>query len=151
MAEIEQELVAWALSRSSTHTWKPLNFLLLLSSSYSKALQIKLKITTTTTDALQGPSSVPSSCSFTSVSDPHHTHTPPPTHRPPHTHIPSWKRDKRGASPVIQWLRLHTSTAGEACLIPHQGTKIPQAVGCGQIRKGNGRRQPEELLSLGLT
>ena len=34
----------------------------------------------------------------------------------------------RGTSLVIQWLRLHTSTAGGTGSIPVQGTKIPHAV-----------------------
>ena len=32
-----------------------------------------------------------------------------------------------GTSLVVQWLRLHTSNAGGAGLIPGQGTKIPHA------------------------
>ena len=33
-----------------------------------------------------------------------------------------------GTSLVIQWLRLHASSAGGASLIPGQGTKISHAV-----------------------
>ena len=32
--------------------------------------------------------------------------------------------------PPVQWLRLHASSAENACSIPGQGTKIPQAVWC---------------------
>ena len=35
---------------------------------------------------------------------------------------------------VVQWLRLHTSTAGIS-LIPCQGTKIPHSVQCSQKLK----------------
>ena len=37
-----------------------------------------------------------------------------------------------GTSLVIQWLRLHASTAVAMGSIPGQGTKIPRAVQCGQ-------------------
>ena len=37
-----------------------------------------------------------------------------------------------GTSLVIQWLRLHASTAGATGSIPGQGTKIPHAAQCGQ-------------------
>ena len=40
-----------------------------------------------------------------------------------------------GTSLVVQWLRLCTSTAGGAGLIPGQGTVIPSAVHCGQKKK----------------
>ena len=33
---------------------------------------------------------------------------------------------------VVQWLRLHASTAGGMGSIPGWGTKIPQAMGWGQ-------------------
>ena len=55
-------------------------------------------------------------------------------------HLPSWFWDTRlllsgkpfpGASLVIQWLRLHTSTGGGAGSIPGQGTKILHATQCG--------------------
>ena len=39
------------------------------------------------------------------------------------------KNHRRGASLAVQWLRLCTSAAGSAGLIPHPGTKIPN---CGQ-------------------
>ena len=32
-----------------------------------------------------------------------------------------------GVSLVVQWLRLHTSSAGDSGSIPGQGTKIPDA------------------------
>ena len=41
----------------------------------------------------------------------------------------------RGTSLAVQWLRLCTSTAGDAGLIPGQGTKIPQAVRDGTAKK----------------
>ena len=37
-----------------------------------------------------------------------------------------------GTSQVVQWLRFCPSNAGGTGLIPGQGTKIPQAAGCGQ-------------------
>ncbi|WP_447384755.1 hypothetical protein, partial [Streptococcus pneumoniae] len=40
-----------------------------------------------------------------------------------------------GTSLAIQWLRLRTSNAGNARLIPDQGTKIPYAMGRGQKKK----------------
>ena len=33
-----------------------------------------------------------------------------------------------GASPAVQWLRHHTSNAGDMGLIPGEGTTIPRAV-----------------------
>ena len=39
---------------------------------------------------------------------------------------------KTGTSLVVQWLRLHASNAGGMGSIPGQGTKIPQAMQCGQ-------------------
>ena len=33
---------------------------------------------------------------------------------------------------MVKWLRLHASTAGGVSSIPGQGTKIPQAMQCGQ-------------------
>ena len=41
-----------------------------------------------------------------------------------------------GTTLVVQWLRLHTSTAGGGGSIPGQGTKISHALGHGQKRKG---------------
>ena len=35
------------------------------------------------------------------------------------------KQNKTGTSLAVQWLRLHTSTAGGAGSIPGLGTKIP--------------------------
>ena len=40
-----------------------------------------------------------------------------------------------GTSLVVQWLRLHASTAGGGGSIPGQGTKIPHALGTGQKKK----------------
>ena len=40
-----------------------------------------------------------------------------------------------GNSLVVQWLGLHTLTAEGPGLTPSQGTKIPQAVQCGQKKK----------------
>ena len=40
-----------------------------------------------------------------------------------------------GTSLAVQWLRLHTSTAGGTVSIPGQGTKIPHAALCGQKKK----------------
>ena len=43
-----------------------------------------------------------------------------------------------GTSLVVQWLRLHASTAGGGGSIPGQGTKIPHALGHGQKKKKKG-------------
>ena len=40
-----------------------------------------------------------------------------------------------GTSPAIQWLRLHTPTAGSTVLIPGQGIKIPHAMWRGKKKK----------------
>ena len=40
-----------------------------------------------------------------------------------------------GNSLAVQWLGLHASTAGGMRSIPGQGTKILQAVRCGQKKK----------------
>ena len=42
------------------------------------------------------------------------------------------KNRSLGTSLVVQWLRLHASTAVGAGLIPGRGTKIPHTVWCGQ-------------------
>ena len=44
-------------------------------------------------------------------------------------------RKAAGTSLVVQWLRLHASTAGGAGLTLSQGTKIPHAAWCGQKKK----------------
>ena len=36
---------------------------------------------------------------------------------------------------VIQWLRLHTSVAGDTGSIPDWGTKIPNAAQCGRKKE----------------
>ena len=46
----------------------------------------------------------------------------------------SIKINEQGISPVVQWLRLHASNAGGMGSIPGQGTKIPHAAQCGQIK-----------------
>ena len=45
------------------------------------------------------------------------------------------KTEASGTSLAVQRLGLSTSTAQDAGSIPGQGTKIPQAVWCGQIKK----------------
>ena len=57
------------------------------------------------------------------------------------------KTEASGTSLAVQWLGLSTSTAQGAGSIPGQGTKIPQAVWCGQIKKKKVR--PLKLDSLG--
>ena len=42
------------------------------------------------------------------------------------------KKRASGVSQVVQWLRLHASTAGGMGSIPGLGTKIPHAAWCGQ-------------------
>ena len=44
-------------------------------------------------------------------------------------------KKEEGTSPVVQWLRLHASTAGDMGLIPGRGTKIPHAAGHSHKRK----------------
>ena len=45
------------------------------------------------------------------------------------------KRMKAGNFLAVQWLRLHTSNAGDKGSIPKQGTKIPHAMHYGQKKK----------------
>ena len=45
------------------------------------------------------------------------------------------KYKRIGTSLVVQWLRLHTSTAGGVGSIPGWGTKIPHAMGRSQKKK----------------
>ena len=40
-----------------------------------------------------------------------------------------------GNSLVVQWLGLHTSSAGSTGSTPDWGTKIPHVVQCGQKKK----------------
>ena len=47
----------------------------------------------------------------------------------------SIKTNEQGISLVVQRLRLQASNAGGVGSIPGQGTKIPHAVQCGQIKK----------------
>ena len=46
-------------------------------------------------------------------------------------YMEAWKFWKRweGTCPMVQWLRLPTSNAGDVGSIPGQGTKIPHASG----------------------
>ena len=53
----------------------------------------------------------------------------------PPSEAESVKTNEQGISPVVQWLRLHASNAGGVGSIPGQGTKIPHASQCGQIKK----------------
>ena len=48
--------------------------------------------------------------------------------------VKSW-----GTFPLVQWLRLHTSDAGDTGLITGLGTKIPHAAQYGQNIKNNVR------------
>ena len=52
-----------------------------------------------------------------------------------------------GTSLAVQRLRLHTSKAGGAGLIPGQGTKIPHATWRGQKKKKKERRQQKMMLA----
>ena len=64
------------------------------------------------------------------------TPTSPKVHIPfPGTGYIQWLVRRGGDSLLVQWLRLHTSTAGGPGSIPGQGTKIPQAALCGQKKK----------------
>ena len=45
------------------------------------------------------------------------------------------KRNLKGTSLAVQWLRLRTSTTGGTGLIPGQGTKIPHAAWCSQKKR----------------
>ena len=42
------------------------------------------------------------------------------------------KIKNRGTSPVVQWLKLHASIAGDVGSIPGPGTKILHAKWCGK-------------------
>ena len=75
-----------------------------------------------------------------------HTHLPPHGQLPVHAHSSSeselWQiqidniRNERGeTSLAVQWLRIHASTAGGTGSIPGQGTKILNALQCGQKKK----------------
>ena len=46
-----------------------------------------------------------------------------------------YQKKKGGTSLVVQWLRLHTSSAGGMGSIPGRGTKILHVVQCGQKKK----------------
>ena len=58
-----------------------------------------------------------------------------PSLRPSFTLCQALKIQAWGLPWTSQWLRLCTSTAGDADLIPGRGTKIPQAMQCGQKTK----------------
>ena len=49
-----------------------------------------------------------------------------------------------GNSPVVQWLRLLASTAGDMGSFPGQGTRTPYATWCGQKKRS---RKPYVLAS----
>ena len=55
---------------------------------------------------------------------------------------------KNGISLVVQWLRLHASSAGGTGLIPVQGTKIPHATWYSQNKQTN---NPHTLRSITVT
>ena len=61
--------------------------------------------------------------------------TTAPTVHPSHTHWSGPLKTQVRTSLVVQWLRLCTSNAGGAGLIPGQGTKIPHAVVCSKKKK----------------
>ena len=61
--------------------------------------------------------------------------TTAPTVHPLHTHWSGPLKTQVRTSLVVQWLRLCTSNAGGAGLIPGQGTKIPHAVVCSKKKK----------------
>ena len=48
------------------------------------------------------------------------------------TSLLQWDIKNVGNSQAVQWLGLHASTLGGIGSIPGQGTKIPQAMQCGQ-------------------
>ena len=50
---------------------------------------------------------------------------------------PTVKNVDPGNSLAVQWLELRASTAGGSGSIPSQGTKVLQAVRCGQLKKKN--------------
>ena len=54
-----------------------------------------------------------------------------------------------GNSLVVQWLGLHALTAEGPGSIPGQGTKIPQATGCGEKKKKNLKNKQKELARSG--
>ena len=49
---------------------------------------------------------------------------------------------------MVQWLRLCTSSAGGAGLIPGQGTKIPHAVGCSKKKKKKNKKLTSQIMPL---
>ena len=53
-----------------------------------------------------------------------------------------------GTSLAVQWLRIHTSIAGDMVLIPGSGTKIPNTMWYGQkINKKKNRETPQSFLA----
>ena len=57
------------------------------------------------------------------------------------------EKDDHGTSLVVQWLRLHASTAGDMGSIPGQGTKILHYMQCGQKKKDkDDQLKPPHLL-----
>ena len=54
--------------------------------------------------------------------------------------MPETQNGNKGTSLVVQWLRLHTSTAGDMGSIPGRGTKIPHGAQ-GSQKKKNGNKE----------
>ena len=52
-------------------------------------------------------------------------------------------KTETGISLVVQWLRLHTSTAGALGFLPGQETKIPQATWYGKKIKQTNKQQKQ--------
>ena len=50
---------------------------------------------------------------------------------------------------AVQWLRLHTSTAGGVGLIPGQGTKIPHATQPSKTKQNSGLQSFLEFETVG--
>ena len=57
-----------------------------------------------------------------------------------------FKTKSTGTSLVVQWLRLHESTAGGVGSIPGWGTKISHATQCGQKTKQNTKTNPKSTI-----
>ena len=59
---------------------------------------------------------------------------------------------RQGTSLVVQWVRLCTSKSWGAGSFPHQGTKIPHAMQCGQKIKFQLKKKKEnESMDMDLT
>ena len=60
----------------------------------------------------------------------------------------AWDNRKLATPPVVQWLRLHASTAGSTLSIPGQGTQIPLAPAKKRKEEKKMKKKPEKKFFL---